>query len=62
MICAYRQTQNPSFCNDHILRRVVQLEKEFSCTLMLSQITDVFYANFIQWAHELGNCYSTIKL
>ena len=59
---AYRQTLNPSFNNDHILRRVVQLEKEFSCTLMPSQITDVFYANFIQWAHEKGNCYSTIKL
>ena len=29
---------------------------------MPSQITDVFYANFIQWAHEKGNCYSTIKL
>ena len=47
---AYRQTLNPSFNNDHILRRVIQLEKEFSCTLMPSQITDVFYANFIQWA------------
>ena len=39
-----------------------QLEKEFSCTLVPSQITDIFYANFIQWAHEGGNCYSTIKL
>ena len=29
---------------------------------MPSQITDVFYANFIQWAHEKGNCFSTIKL
>ncbi len=27
------------------------LEEEFSCILMPSQITDVFYANFIQWAH-----------
>ena len=31
-------------------------------TLVPSQITDIFYANFIQWAHEGGNCYSTIKL
>ncbi|MBQ0080271.1 MAG: hypothetical protein KBS95_01800 [Alistipes sp.] len=59
---AYRQTLNPSFNNEHILRRVIQLEKEFSCTLMPSQITDVFYANFIQWAREKGNCYNTIKL
>ena len=59
---AYRRTLNPSFNNDHILRRVDQLEKEFSCILMPSQITDVFYANFIQWAHEKGNCFSTIKL
>ena len=29
---------------------------------MPSQITDVFYANFIQWTREKGNCYSTIKL
>ncbi len=29
---------------------------------MPMQITDIFYANFIQWAHETGNCYSTIKL
>ena len=29
---------------------------------MPSQITDVFYANFIQWVREKGNCYSTIKL
>ena len=59
---AYRRTLNPSFNNDHILRRVDQLEEEFSCILMPSQITDVFYANFIQWAHEKGNCFSTIKL
>ena len=58
---AYRRTLNPSFNNDHILRRVDQME-EFSCILMPSQITDVFYANFIQWAHEKGNCFSTIKL
>ena len=31
-------------------------------TLVPSQITDIFYADFIQWAHEGGNCYSTIKL
>ncbi|MCQ2166873.1 MAG: hypothetical protein MJY49_05545, partial [Bacteroidales bacterium] len=30
--------------NDHILRRVDQLEEEFSCILIPSQITDVFYA------------------
>mgnify|MGYP003289754021 FL=1 len=59
---SYRRTLNPSFNNDHILRRVDQLEEEFSCILMPSQITDVFYANFIQWAHEKGNCFSTIKL
>ena len=59
---AFRQTLNASYSNDTIVRKVRQLEKEFSCTLVPSQITDIFYANFIQWAHEGGNCYSTIKL
>lgn len=60
--CAFRKTLNPSYSNDAIVRKVHKLEKEFSCTLMPMQITDIFYANFIQWAHETGNCYSTIKL
>lgn len=59
---AFRQTLNASYSNENIVRNVRQLEKEFSCTLVPSQITDIFYANFIQWAHEGGNCYSTIKL
>ena len=58
----FRQTLNPSYSNDAIVRKVRQLEKEFSCTLMPAQITDIFHANFIQWAHENGNCYSTIKM
>ena len=59
---AFRQTLNASYSNKNIVRKVRQLEKEFSCTLVPSQITDIFYANSIQWAHEGGNCYSTIKL
>ena len=59
---AFRQTLNASYSNENIVRKVRQMEKEFSCTLVPSQITDIFYANFIQWAHEGGNCYSTIKL
>lgn len=56
------QSSYSPYSNDAIVRKVHKLEKEFSCTLMPMQITDIFYANFIQWAHETGNCYSTIKL
>ena len=31
---AYRRTLNPSFNNDHILRRVDQLEEEFNDTVI----------------------------
>ena len=43
---AFGQTLNASYSNENIVRKVRQLEKEFSCTLMPSQITDIFYANF----------------
>ena len=57
-----RRTLNPMFDNCAIVRKIRQLQEEFHCTVMPPQITDIFYANFIQWAHLRDNCYSSIKL
>ena len=58
----FRRTLNPMFDNCAIVRKIRQLQEEFLCTVMPPQITDIFYANFIQWAHMRDNCYSSIKL
>lgn len=58
----FRRTLNPMFDNCAIVRKIRQLQEEFHCIVMPPQITDIFYANFIQWAHMRDNCYSSIKL
>ena len=57
----FKRKSNPAYRSLNLRGVIVRVQEAFKCTLMPVQVTDVFYASFIQWLHERGLKYSTIR-
>lgn len=57
----FKRKFNPNYKSLNLRSVVLRAEKTFKCTLKPEQVTDIFYANLIQWLHESGLKYSTIR-
>ncbi len=57
----FKRKSNPAYKSLNLRGVIVRVQEAFKCKLMPAQVTDVFYASFIQWLHERGLKYSTIR-
>lgn len=57
----FKRRSNPKFPMPCIRKLIVKMEKEAGCTFTPAEVTDLFYASFIQWMAESGHKFSTIR-
>lgn len=59
---SHKRVNSPGYCNSYVVTSIRDIEKTYDQEIMPEDVTDIFYAAFIDYLFSKGLMYSTISM